>query len=133
MLSSTPILHSLQRTMTSRLVSPHGGSDLKPLLLEGAALQEEKKRAQSLPRLSVSSREKGDLIMLGIGGFTPLDGFMGYADWKGVCDSMKTSSGLFWPIPITLSAGKSDADAVKEKSEVALADHESGTIIATMK
>jgi len=119
--------------MKSRLVPPHGGGPLKPLLLEGAALQEEKKRAQSLPRLRVSSREKGDLIMLGIGGFTPLDGFMGYADWKGVCDTMKTSSGLFWPIPITLSAGKSDADAVKERSEAALADPESGEIIATMK
>ena len=119
--------------MTSRLVTPHGGSNLKPLLLEGAALQDEIKRAQSLPRLRVSSREKGDLVMLGIGGFTPLDGFMGYADWKGVCDDMKTSSGLFWPIPITFSADKSNADSLKPKSEVALADHDSGEIIATMK
>ncbi len=42
--------------------------------------------------------------MLGIGGFTPLEGFMTHADWQGVCDGMKTASGLFWPIPITLSA-----------------------------
>ena len=128
-----PFIIPLQRTMTSRIVPPHGSAKLKPLLLEGAALQEEKKRAQSLPRLRVSSREKGDLIMLGIGGFTPLEGFMGYADWKGVCDSMTTSSDLFWPIPITLSAGKSDVDSLKLKDEVALADHESGEIIATMK
>ncbi|HKU69615.1 MAG TPA: hypothetical protein VJQ51_02140, partial [Burkholderiales bacterium] len=66
-----PFITPLQRTMKSRLVSPHGGANLKPLLLEGPALQEEKKRAQSLPRIRVSSREKGDLIMLGIGGFTP--------------------------------------------------------------
>ena len=46
------------------LVPPHGGGSLKPLLLEGAALAAEKKRAQSLPRVRVSSREKGDLIML---------------------------------------------------------------------
>ena len=41
--------------------------------------------------------------MLGIGGFTPLDGFMTKADWQGVCDGMKMASGLFWPIPVTLS------------------------------
>ena len=46
--------------------------------------------------------------MLGIGGFTPLDGFMTHADWQGVCDGMKMASGLFWPIPITLSADAGD-------------------------
>jgi sulfate adenylyltransferase len=131
--ASPPLEDSLRRTMKSRLVQPHGGAKLKPLLLEGAALQEEKKRAQSLPRLRVSSREKGDLIMLGIGGFTPLDGFMGHADWKSVCDGMRTSAGLFWPIPITLSTGKSEAESIKPDGEVALADGESGEIVATMK
>ena len=51
------------------LVNPHGGGSLRPLLLEGQALQAELARARSLPRLKVSSREKGDIIMLGIGGF----------------------------------------------------------------
>src|SRR4030067_154060 len=50
------------------LVRPHGGRDLNPLLLEGRALADESKRAHSLPQIKVSSREKGDLIMLGIGG-----------------------------------------------------------------
>ena len=58
------------------LVNPHGGGNLRPLLLEGDALAAERRRAETLPRLAVSSREKGDIIMLGIGGFTPLDGFM---------------------------------------------------------
>src|SRR5262249_15420010 len=75
----------------------------------------------------------GDLIMLGIGGFTPLDGFMGHADWKSVCEDMKMSSGLFWPIPITLSAGKPQAESIKLNSQIALADAESDEIIATMK
>ena len=117
----------------SKLVNPHGGKNLKPLLLDGAALSEEKRRASSLPKITVSSREKGDLIMLGIGGFTPLDGFMSHADWKSVCDSMQTSSGLFWPIPITLSAEKSAADALRLDGDVALADDETGEILATMK
>jgi sulfate adenylyltransferase len=117
----------------SKLVNPHGGGELKPLLLQGAALTEEKKRAQSLPKVKITSRETGDVIMMGIGGFTPLDGFMTKADWQGVCDGMKMANGLFWPIPITLSTDKATADGIKTGAEVALADSESGEILATMK
>jgi sulfate adenylyltransferase len=81
----------------------------------------------------MTSRETGDLIMLGIGGFTPLEGFMGYEDWKGVCDEMKMADGTFWPIPITLSTTKGQADSIKEGEEIALVDEESGEIMGTMK
>ena len=70
--------------------------------------------------------------MLGIGGFTPLDGFMSHADWQGVCDDMKLASGLFWPIPITLSANRSTADDIKPGAEVALVDAIDGELLATM-
>ncbi|WP_018233556.1 sulfate adenylyltransferase [Thioalkalivibrio thiocyanodenitrificans] len=114
------------------LVNPHGGGPLKPLLLEGAALETERNRAQSLPKVTVSSREKGDIIMLGLGGFTPLEGFMSHADWQGVCDGMKTTSGLFWPIPITLSTDEVVADGIKTGSDIALVDPDNGEILATM-
>jgi sulfate adenylyltransferase len=113
------------------LVPPHGTATLRPLLLEGAALSEEKRRADTLPKLPVSPREKGDLLMLGIGGFTPLEGFMGHADWKRVCNEMQTESGLFWPIPITLSARQQRADDLKTGSEIALVD-DAGETVATM-
>jgi len=58
-------------------------------------------RAKTLPKVKMSSRETGDLIMMGIGGFTPLEGFMTHADWAGVCDGYKTASGLFGD-PVTL-------------------------------
>jgi sulfate adenylyltransferase len=116
----------------SKLVKPHGGENLKPLLLEGPALAAEIARAATLPKLPVSSRERGDLIMLGIGGFTPLDGFMTHADWKRVCDEMRLANGLFWPIPITLSAAKSAADALKPGTDVALVDVADGELLATM-
>jgi sulfate adenylyltransferase len=113
------------------LVKPHGGGPLKPLLLTGDALKQEQSRARQLPALRVSPREKGDIIMLGIAGFTPLDGFMTHADWQGVCDGMKMANGLFWPIPITLST---DDDAVRAGSEIALVDPDDGTtLLATMK
>jgi len=112
------------------LVNPHGSSVLKPLLLQGDALESERARAAALPRLKVSSREAGDIIMLGIGGFTPLDGFMTRSDWQGVCDGMKMASGLFWPIPITLST---DDESIQAGSDIALADGGTGEILATMK
>jgi sulfate adenylyltransferase len=115
------------------LVKPHGGGALKPLLLSGDALAAERTRAATLPQLRVSSREKGDLIMLGIGGFTPLAGFMTRADWQGVCDGYRTAAGLFWPIPITLSADKAAADGIKTGADVALVDPEDGGVLATMK
>ncbi|HMM53851.1 MAG TPA: sulfate adenylyltransferase [Candidatus Desulfobacillus sp.] len=115
------------------LVNPHGGGPLKPLLLAGEALQAELARAQALPKLKVSSREKGDIIMMGIGGFTPLEGFMTHADWQGVCDGMKTANGLFWPIPITLSTSQATADSLQTGAEVALVDPDGGEILATLR
>ena len=116
-----------------QLVGPHGGESLKPLALQGAGLKAELKRANTLPRLRISSREKGDLIMLGIGGFTPLDGFMTYADWKGVCSDYSLANGVFWPIPITLSAEKGSANAIRVGAEIALVDPEDGATLATMR
>ncbi len=115
------------------LVRPHGGGALKALMLTGEALAAERARARSLPAVRVSSREKGDLIMLGIGGFTPLDGFMTRADWEGVCDGMRTASGLFWPIPITLSVDEVVADGIKTGAEIALVDPDAEEILATMR
>ena len=66
----------------SNLISPHGGKGLTCCLLEGAELEAEKKKAEGLKKISISQREKGDTIMMGIGGFSPLTGFMTKADWK---------------------------------------------------
>ena len=117
----------------SKLVRPHGGGELKPLLLTGDALKVELTRAKSLPKVRMASREVGDLIMLGIGGFTPLDGFMTHADWQGVCDGYKMANGLFWPIPITLSTDEVTSQGIKTGSEIALIDGETDEIMGTMK
>ncbi len=116
----------------SRLVEPHGGKGLKPLMLKEDVLTKAKEKAKTLNQVRMSSRETGDLIMLGIGGFTPLEGFMGKADWRGVCEKMTMSDGLFWPIPITLSTNKGQADSIKEGEEVALVDEETGTLMGTL-
>jgi len=119
----------------SRLTPPHGGAELKPLLLEGKEKEAEVSRAESFKKVPMTSRETSDLIMLGIGAFTPLTGFMGQDDWKGVCKdyTMPSMNGLFWPIPITLSASQRLADSISAGEEVALVDGESGELMGTMK
>ena len=118
----------------SKLVRPHGGGELKPLLVSAEKLKAERSHANTLQKIPVTSREVGDLIMLGIGGFTPLDGFMTRADWQGVCDGMKMANGLFWPIPITLSVDKDTAKTIKEGQEIALIDPERDSeVLATMR
>ncbi len=117
----------------SQLLPPHGGKGLTCCLLEGAELQAELKKAQGLKKIEISPREKGDLIMMGIGGFSPLTGFMTKADWKGVCEKFLMADGTFWPIPVTLSASKDDAAAISLGDEIALFDPERQEIMATMK
>ena len=104
----------------ANLVQPHGGTSLRPLMPTGADLEAARERAARLPAVPVSSREAGDIVMFGIGGFTPLDGFMGEADWRGVCDDMRTADGLFWPIPITMSVDAGTAGGIGEGADVAL-------------
>jgi len=113
----------------TKLISPHGSDTLKILLLEGKAREEELKKAESLPKVVMTTRETGDLIMLGIGGFTPLEGFMGEADWKGVCQDMKMTNGIFWPIPVTLSHD----EKIDAGTEICLVSGETDEIMGTMK
>lgn len=109
---------------TDGLVPPHGSPVLKPKLLTGQDLINAQQRAETLPKINISSREAGDLIMLGIGGFTPLDGFMNHADWYSVCDNMHLATGelqgVFFPIPITLSTDQTTADTLNIGDDVAL-------------
>jgi sulfate adenylyltransferase len=125
----------LEEALLSNLVAPHGGGALKTLLLEGEVLAAERKKSEGLKRVPLTSRETSDLIMLGIGAFTPLPGFMGRDDWKGCCDDYRLPSqgGLFWPVPITLSADQAVADAIRPGEEVALWDTETDALMGTMK
>ncbi|MEW5734670.1 MAG: sulfate adenylyltransferase [Thermodesulfobacteriota bacterium] len=117
----------------SKLVPPHGGKGLTICLLEGDARAAELKKAAGLKKIDISPRVKGDLIMIGIGGFSPLTGFMTKADWKGVCDKFLLSDGTFWPIPVMLDVKAAVAAGIKVGDEIALNDPERNELMATMK
>jgi sulfate adenylyltransferase len=101
------------------------------MLLEGDALAKEKEKAKGLKQVKISPRVKGDLIMIGTGGFSPLNGFMTKADWKGVLDKFLLSDGTFWPVPVTLDCTAAEEAAIKIGDEIALFDGKE--IMATMK
>jgi sulfate adenylyltransferase len=117
----------------NRLVQPHGGGSLRPLLCPPGERAEGLRKAEILKVVPLSSREVSDVLMLGMGAYTPLAGFMGHDDWQGVCRDMRLSSGHFWPIPITLSQPAEIADSLAIGEEIALADGETGALVATMR
>jgi sulfate adenylyltransferase len=117
----------------SKLVEPHGGKGLKALLAPRTERAEELARARGLTQVPMTSREVSDVLMMAMGAYTPIDGFMNEADWRGSSVEMKLANGIFWPIPITLSCDRDLADSIHVEEEVALVDGASGEILAFME
>ena len=88
-----------------RLIEPHGGT-LCVLYLptdEAAALRPE---AAEYPSWNLSQRQLCDLKLLLNGGFSPLTGFLGQADYEAVLEGMRLADGTLWPIPVTLDVSR---------------------------
>ena len=117
----------------SKLVPPHFSDQVKPLLLPESERAEERNRAERLKKVPLDSRAVSDVFMQAMGAYTPLGGFMGHDDWRGACVDMKLANGVFWPIPITLSTTRDIAAGINAGEEVALADGETGEILAIMQ
>ena len=117
----------------SKLVEPHGDDGLNALLAPQTERAEELVRARELKKVPMTSREVSDVLMLAMGAYTPIGGFMNEADWRGSCLDMKLENGVFWPIPITLSCARELADSIHIEEEIALVDGESGVILAIME
>ena len=93
--------------------------------------QKLKVEAGTLPSWDLTARQVCDLELLLNGGFFPLKGFMGQADYDGVVKDMRTTDGTLFPIPITLDINETFADKVEPGQDIALRDAE-GVILAIM-
>jgi sulfate adenylyltransferase len=102
---------------TPTLIAPYGGR-LVDLLAGEEKRREATARAARLPSIQLSPRSLCDLELLATGAFSPLDRFMGRADYLRVVEEMRLASGLLFPIPITLPVA--DAGGFEEGAEVAL-------------
>ncbi len=102
-------------------IQPHGGQ-----LINRIATASEKAEflalADQLPRVQLDERATSDLVMIAIGGFSPLKGFMGQEDYEKVVDEMHLVNGLAWAIPVTLSVTEEIAEPLKEGSWIRLDD-----------
>ena len=114
------------------LVKPHGRADLNPLLAEEAQRSDHLAKAKTLRQVRMTSRELSDLLMFGMGAYSPLEGFMNEESWRKCCTDYKTDQGLFWPIPITVSVSEDTASSISIGETVALTDKDS-TIYGTLK
>ncbi len=97
----------------STLITPYGGA-LVDLLTPPHAREALKAYASELPSLQVSDRVVCDLEMLAVGAFSPLDRFMGQADYQRVLEEMRLAGGCLFPIPVTLPVNPSPEIALDQ-------------------
>ncbi len=103
------------------MIKPHGSDKLNPLyVMDDAKRAELLKEAEGLPSIVVSSAAAANAVMMGAGYFNPLTGYMNLADAMGAAENMKTTSGVFFPVPIVNMVR--DASAIKDAKRIALKD-----------
>ena len=100
-------------------ISPHGGR-LVDRVLRGDALRDARERAGSLKRIALNARTMSDLELLAVGAYSPLEGFMGEADYRTVLNEMRLLSGLPWTLPITLAVRQTAARTIRVGEDIAL-------------
>ena len=107
----------------AKLIAPYGGK-LVDLVLTGEAREEVLRRVPQLPSIKISMRNLCDLELLATGGFSPLDRFMGKADYERVLHEMRLGDGVLFPLPITLTADPAELPTVGEELVLRNANNE---------
>ncbi|MFH1918831.1 MAG: sulfate adenylyltransferase, partial [Planctomycetota bacterium] len=103
------------------MVKPHGSDSLNPLFVADEATRAKLlKEAEGLTKLLVCSQAAANAVMMASGYFNPLTGFMNLADSLSVAEGMKTTGGLFWPVPIVNVVV--DVSGIKDAKRIALLD-----------
>src|SRR5262249_48614493 len=101
-------------------IAPHGGGELIDGKAPAAARDSPKAHAASPPAVKLGAGDLADLEMIASGAFSPLNGFMGEADYLRSRDEMRLASEVPWSIPITLGVEEATARGLKTGTDVAL-------------
>ncbi len=113
------------------MTMPPNLAPLPELFVSYDSAQKMKAEAAQLTSWDLTPRQICDLELLMNGGFFPLKGFLGEADYTSVVETMRTADGALWPIPVTLDVSEAFAAGVEPGQDIALRDQE-GVILATM-
>ena len=112
------------------LIAPHGGT-LVNRIVDASTAESLKAEAAGLPKITLSAKQACDLEMIAIGAFSPLNGFVGKADFESICTKMRLADGTVWPIPITLAVDEDVKGTLSEGGKAAL-HHSDGTLMAVI-
>ncbi len=112
-------------------IPAHGGT-LINRIADPAERDSLQAQAAQMPQVPLSERSFSDLEMIAIGGFSPLTGFMGQADYESVVHTMHLSNGTAWSLPVTLPVVQADANRLELGQQVALT-LPSGRIVGIME
>ncbi len=107
----------------SNLGEPYGGT-LVNLLVDEEEHVELGREVADLPTIELDSRHLADFELLANGGFSPLTGFMGEADYHSVVENMTLANGLPWSMPVTLSVPEARAGELTPGVRADLRDQE---------
>ncbi|MDI6783947.1 MAG: sulfate adenylyltransferase [bacterium] len=99
------------------MIEPHGGKLVNRIAKDSSEWNVE---ISSLQKIVLTDREISDLEMISIGGFSPLEGFMGSADYASVLKYNRLANGIVWTIPVTLAVTAEEANPVTEEEKMAL-------------
>ena len=102
-------------------IAPHGGR-LINRFVSGKKADDLRERAKSLTQIALADRRLSDLELIANGAFSPLEGFMGRADYENCIINQRLSSGLPWTIPVTLAVSEDEAEGLSIDQEIALVD-----------
>ncbi|UCD98956.1 MAG: adenylyltransferase, partial [Chloroflexota bacterium] len=116
-------------TKQNNIITPYGG-ELVNLVVAGEEREELLEEVSQLPSIKISQRALHDLELLAVGGFSPLDRFLGKEDYQGILDDMRLADGTLFPIPITLTV---DEENIPQGAEKIVLRDSRNNLIAVMK
>jgi sulfate adenylyltransferase len=102
-----------------KLIHPHGGT-LVNREVKGRERDQLMRRATTMPKLQLNARQISDVLMIATGAYSPIEGFLGEADYNAVVSNMRLANGVAWPIPITMAVSTGDARRLQTGQDVAL-------------
>jgi sulfate adenylyltransferase len=117
--------------VSGSLIAPHGGT-LVDLIVDAERAAEMREQSRDWPSVDLAPRHLCDYELLVNGGFSPLTGFLGKADYESVRDEMRLADGTLWPIPITLDVPEETAKSLSEGGMLALRDDE-GVMLGALR
>ncbi len=98
------------------LIKPHG----RKLINRFTSLQ--KGEEKGMEKVALDSRTSLDLELIGVGAYSPLEGFMLRDDYESVVERMRLADYVPWSLPITLSVDEKKAKDLFEGDEIALVE-----------